>query len=124
MKIFTLAFIASAQAINFTYNPNAEFNARREELAKAQQDRLTTQWQNRIDNYDPDIDQEYASMILNAEKRHQQILKLRDRVAKSSWWSPNYETDRFNLKVLEAEQKEYEAKAASQDHSEFGEPPK
>ena len=44
MKTFALALIATAQAIRFDYDPNGEFNARRVELARANENRLTTQW--------------------------------------------------------------------------------
>ena len=43
MKTFALiSFVLGTNAIRFDYAPNGEFNARREELAKANENRLTT----------------------------------------------------------------------------------
>tara|TARA_B110000285_G_C14517476_1_gene335094 strand:- start:229 stop:438 length:210 start_codon:yes stop_codon:yes gene_type:complete len=67
----TIAFIAAlTQAvtinrdvgfnINAVTDPAGEFADRKAELATARSDRLQTAWMNRIDNYDPDIDQDIA----------------------------------------------------------------
>ena len=67
--IISAIALSSVSGLRFYYGPNDQFNARREELLKANKDRLQTQWMNRIDNYDPDLDQEMATDIMNAEKR-------------------------------------------------------
>ena len=73
------ALVALTQAVKiqepilFNYNaktdPAGEFALRKEELKTANKDRLQTTWINRIDNYDPDIDQDIASEIIAASHR-------------------------------------------------------
>ena len=66
---------------------------------------------NRLDNYDPDIDQDIATDIINASKRKHSLKTLENTVATQSWWNPNYETNRANLHILRAAQADYEKRA-------------
>mgnify|MGYP000849078513 CR=1 FL=1 len=66
---------------------------------------------NRIDNYDPDIDQDIASEIIHASQRKHQLDELENVVAHQSWWNPNYEMNRNNLHILRQAQADYEKRA-------------
>ena len=70
-----------------------EFEARRQELKDSadKTTRLTDQWLRRVDSYDPDIDQEMVSEILNAGKRTEAIRRLTEKKGKMNPWYADFE---------------------------------
>ena len=71
MKYYILALaMGLSQAIKIeSVGPAEEFAARRRELKEWGEDkeaRLTDKWLRRVDSYDPDIDQEMATEVMNA----------------------------------------------------------
>ena len=86
MKTYIVALaLGVAAAINVkSVGPAEEFAARRQELKEWGQDKtaqLTDKWLRRVDNYDPDIDQEMATEVMNAQKRVEAIRRLKAKKA-------------------------------------------
>ena len=88
-----------------------EFDMRKEELKDLQVNRLTDKWQARIDNYDPDIDQELATDLLNNSRRHAAIAALDAKVKKMSPWDGEYDAQRQMLRTLKEEEASNQSKA-------------
>ena len=98
--------------------PAEEFAARRRELKEWGEDkeaRLTDKWLRRVDSYDPDIDQEMATEVMNAQKRVEAIRRLKAKKSQINSWYPDFDETVDMLKVLEKEQAEYEAKNPGMD---------
>ena len=92
-----------------------EFDMRKEELKDLQVNRLTDKWQARIDNYDPDIDQELATDLLNNSKRHASIAALEKKVKGMSPWDGEYESQHQMLRTLKEEESSNQNKAAGHE---------
>ena len=75
-----VSLISFACALRISDQDPTEFELRKQELEDAQKERLTSKWMNRIDNYDPDLDQEMANDVLNASKRDAAIKRLQAKV--------------------------------------------
>ena len=118
-NIFVLAiFLGAATAINHRYDPAAEFAARRQELKEIgsnKEDVLTDKWLRRVDSYDPDIDQEMATEVMNAQKRVEAIRRLKAKKGSINSWYADFDETSQMLKTLEKEQAEYEAKNGAMD---------
>ena len=69
----------------------------------------------RVDSYDPDIDQELATEVMNAQKRVEAIRRLKAKKSSINSWYPDYDETSAMLKTLESEQAEYEAKNGAMD---------
>ena len=122
MKTYIIALaLGAAAAVNVqSLGPAEEFAARRQELREWGQDKtaqLTDKWLRRVDGYDPDIDQEMATEIMNASKRVEAIRRLKAKKANTKWWwtHDNEEDTDQMLKTLEKEQEEYEKKNGSEE---------
>ena len=107
-------------------DPAGEFADRKAELATARKDRLQTAWMNRIDNYDPDLDQEMATDVLNAAKRESTIKRLEKKIADAKIngytdWN-NFDTNEQMLRTLKKEQAAVDAKSVALGSSEFDTP--
>ena len=111
-QIIALA-LGVAAAINVqSIGPAEEFAARRKELREWGADRtqqITDKWMRRVDSYDPDIDQEMATEVMNAQKRLEAIRRLKAKKSTINSWYPDYDETTEMLKTLEKEQAEYEA---------------
>merc|ERR1712167_393436 len=112
MKIFISILLASTSAIKLHYDKdfmtllsgapslNDEFKARKAELLEAKENRLETAWQARIDNYDPDLDQDMATDIINAHKAHKQKAILENKLKNMSGFDPDYDAVKGMVKTL------------------------
>ena len=108
MKTYIIALALSASAaINVrTMGPAEEFAARRQELREWGADRtqqITDKWMRRVDSYDPDIDQEMATEVMNAQKRVEAIRRLKAKKAQINSWYPDFDETEAMLKTLEKE---------------------
>ena len=74
-----IVLISLVSAIKICDYPT-ELELRKTELSDAQKDHLTNKWMSRIDNYDPNLDQEMANDVLNAAKRDSAIKRLQAKV--------------------------------------------
>ena len=120
MKYYIIALaMGLSQAIKIeNMGPAEEFAARKRELKEWGEDkeaRLTDKWLRRVDSYDPDIDQEMATEVMNAQKRVEAIRRLKAKKSKINSWYPDFDETADMLKVLEKEQAEYEAKNPGMD---------
>ena len=98
-NIFTIAILLGLTAsinIKSTYDPAVEFAARKEELKAAgdKTEQLTDKWLRRVDSYDPDIDQEMATEVMNAQKRVEAIRRLKEKKGKINSWYEDYDETR------------------------------
>ena len=110
MKATLLLGVASCVVLS---GPKEEFEMRRKELERSHVDQLTDMWSSRIDNYDPDLDQEMANDILNNQKRMTQIHRLEEQIKHMHFYVDNdYETKVQMLNTLKEEQAEYVKRAA------------
>ena len=109
----TLAItVALVQSINIR-GPKDEFAARREELQRDHVEKLTDMWSARVDNYDPDLDQEMATEIMNSKKREAQINKLEGELKHLSAWDPEIDDKKLLLRTLKQEQADYNLKVTA-----------
>ena len=114
-NIFALAvLLASTSAIKHrNWDAPGEFALRRQELKEAGNDRtaqITDKWLRRVDSYDPDLDQEMATEVMNAQKRVEAIRRLKAKKASINSWYSDWDETRMMLNTLEKEQAEYENK--------------
>ena len=106
LTIGTVLLLSSTTlAINLKYNPAEEFAARKQELKESgdKTEQLTDKWLRRVDSYDPDIDQEMATEVMNAQKRVEAIRRLKEKKAQLNSWYPDYDETKEMLKTLEKE---------------------
>ena len=107
MKFFNLlalVFLAESSALKVQdVNAAQEFEARNRELADAQENRLTDKWQGRIDNYDPHLDAEMASGIVDLSRRKGAIIRLKEKLShlNSLKDMEEYDSTRQMIKTLE-----------------------
>ena len=104
-NLLALAFISEASSLKTSdVNAAQEFAKRKEELANAQENRLTDKWQGRIDNYDPHLDAEMANGIVDLSRRNGAIIRLKEKLSKlnSLRDMEEYDSTRQMIKTLEA----------------------
>ena len=84
---------------------------------------LENKWLSRIDNYDPNMDQEMANDVLNNMRRQYAIKKLEDKLAKTSPGTfdgfNEFDQTKGMLYTLKAEQAAVDAKSESLGPNEF-----
>ena len=125
--LLCLASVCVATKISYTEDYlRQEMADRKTELEEARKEHLTSKWMNRIDNYDPDLDQEMATDVLNASKRESAIKRLQAKVdgfklkGYGDW--NDLETSQQMLETLKKEQAGVVAKSAALGSSEFDTP--
>ena len=125
--IFCLASACAATKLTYTGEyVRQEMADRNAEIKEAQKEHLTSKWMNRIDNYDPDLDQEMATDVLNAAKREATIKRLEKKISDAKIngytdWN-NFDTNEQMLRTLKKEQAAVDAKSAALGSSEFDTP--
>ena len=106
------ALLTATQAIHI--QSLDEFEDRKAELATLRENELESKWTSRIDNYDPNMDQEMASDVLQNLRRQYAIKKLEDKLANSSpkVFSDftDFDTTKTMLYTLRKEQAEIDGK--------------
>ena len=125
--IFCLASACAATKLAYTEEYfRQEMADRNTEIKEAQKEHLTTKWMTRIDNYDPDLDQEMATDVLNAAKRESAIKRLEKKItdAKINGYTDwnNFDTNEQMLRTLKKEQAGVDAKSVALGSSEFDTP--
>ena len=125
--IFCLASACAATKLAYTEEyVRQEMADRNAEIKEAHKEHLTSKWMNRIDNYDPDLDQEMATDVLNNAKRESTIKRLEKKIADAKIngytdWN-NFDTNEQMLRTLKKEQAAVEAKSVALGSSEFDTP--
>ena len=125
--IFCLASACAATKIAYTEDyVRQEMADRNAEIKEAQKEHLTSKWMTRIDNYDPDLDQEMATDVLNAAKRESAIKRLEKKISDAKIngytdWN-NFDTNEQMLRTLKKEQAAVDAKSVALGSSEFDTP--